>query len=109
MFDDPKTAIGVVNDGDGLAFGGRDFVIASLEVDGVVMVDSARRAQREMKIQKSRQGTGAERATFLREGFLPNLDWHLARAAVGSVILPGFSPFEEPHRPESNLELWREP
>jgi hypothetical protein len=47
MFEDPKTAIWMVQDGDGSAFGRSDLVIVSFKIDGVVIVDSADAAQRE--------------------------------------------------------------
>jgi len=42
----------MVQDGDCFAFGRSDLVVVCFKIDGVVIVDSADAAQREVKIQK---------------------------------------------------------
>jgi len=42
----------MMHDGDELPFGGRNFEIVTLEVDGVVVVDAPRGAQRKVEIQE---------------------------------------------------------
>ena len=42
----------MVDDGDELPSGGRDLVVLSLEVDGVVVIDAARGAQGEVEIEQ---------------------------------------------------------
>ena len=39
MVNDPKTPVWMVDDGDELAGGVRDFIILPLEVDGVIVID----------------------------------------------------------------------
>ena len=48
----PKLEVWMVDDGDELPSGGRDLVVLSLEVDGVVVIDAARGAQGEVEIEQ---------------------------------------------------------
>jgi len=77
----------MVNNGDGLAFGRGDLVAASLKIDGVVIVDSSRGSQREVEIEKSREGTGPEGAGLFQESLLPNGDRDEICAAVSGLVL----------------------
>ena len=51
MFEDPEPAAGMMDEGDGLAESGGDFVIVAVEVDGVVLVDAAGTAQGKVQIE----------------------------------------------------------
>jgi len=79
----------MVYDGDGLAFGWGDLVVASFKINGVVIVDSSRGAQREVKIEKSREGTGAEGACFFQKSQLPNGERNQIGAAAFCLVLAG--------------------
>ena len=48
----PKLEVWMVDDGDEFPSGGRDLVVLSLEVDGVVVIDAARGAQGEVGIEQ---------------------------------------------------------
>ena len=48
----PKLEIWMVGDGDELPSGGRDLVVLALEVDSVVVIDSARGSQGEVEIEQ---------------------------------------------------------
>lgn len=48
----PEFGVRMMHDGDELAFGGSNFEIATLEVDGVVVIDASRGAQRKVEIQE---------------------------------------------------------
>jgi len=77
----------MVYDGDGLAFGWGDLVAASFKIDGVVIVDSSRGSQREVEVEESREGAGAEGADVFPKSFLPNGDRDEIRAAVSGLVL----------------------
>ena len=77
----------MVYDGDGLAFGRGDLVAASFKIDGVVIVDSSRGSQREVKVKESREGAGPEGADIFQESFLPNGDRDEICAAVFGLVL----------------------
>ena len=79
----------MVYDGDGLAFGRGDLVGASFKIDGVVIVDSSRGTQREVKIKKSWEGTGPEGADIFQESLLPNDDGDEICAAGSGLVLAG--------------------
>lgn len=77
----------MVYDGNGLAFGRGDLVAAPFKIDGMVVVDSSRGSQREVKIEKSREGAAPEGVGFFQEGLLPNGDGHEIGAAVFGLVL----------------------
>lgn len=56
----------MVQEGDGLAEGGRDFVILPIEVDGVVVVNPAGGTEREVEVEQSGGGCGAEAAVAVK-------------------------------------------
>ena len=56
MFDDPEPELGVVDEGDGGFGSAGDFVIAALEIDGVVVVDAARLAKGKVEVEQRRGG-----------------------------------------------------
>ena len=89
MLADPKTAVGMVYDGDDLAFRRCDLVAAPFKIDGVVIVDSSRSSQREVEIEESRERTGSEGAGIFEESFLPNSDRNEIGAAVFGLVLAG--------------------
>ena len=49
-------------DGDSLTLGRGGLLAASFKIDGVVIVDSSRGSQREVKVEESREGAGLEGA-----------------------------------------------
>ena len=89
MLAHPKTAAGMVHDGDGLAFGRGDLVAATFKIDGVVVIDSSRGSQREVKVEKSREGAGPEGTCFFQKSLLPNRDRNEIGAAVFGLVLAG--------------------
>ena len=89
MLAHPKTAVWMVYDGDSLAFGRGDLVAATFKIDGVVVVDSSRGSQREVKVEKSRLGAGPEGADVFPVSLLPNRDRNEIGAAVFGLVLAG--------------------
>ena len=69
-------------EGDGLAEGGRDFVVLAVEVDGVVVVHAAGGAEREVEVEQGGGRCGAQ-AAFAGEGLgLPDLGRDRAEGSV---------------------------
>ena len=60
MLDDPEPSAGMMDEGDGLAESGGDFVVVAVEIDGVVVVD-ARREQRRERCRSSSAAGGVGR------------------------------------------------
>jgi len=89
MFEDPELVAGMMNEGDGLAQSGGDFVAVAVEVDGVVVVDAPRAAQGEVQVEQ-RGGRGGTDGAFaaLHLGF-PDFEGGLAEGAVDGAVLAG--------------------
>jgi hypothetical protein len=61
------------------------------KIDGVVIIDSADAAQREVKVQKGWQRTGTKGAGIFKKSLVPNMDRDLAGASVlGSILASDF-------------------
>jgi len=52
VFEDPEASVWVVENGDGFTIGGCDLVAESVEVDGVVIVDSSGAPEGEMEVEQ---------------------------------------------------------
>jgi len=63
----------MMHDGDELAFGGSNLEIAPLEVDGVVVIDASRGAQRKVEIQKRGRRAWAHRGVGRQLGVCEDL------------------------------------
>jgi hypothetical protein len=77
----------MVDDGDGLAGGLRDFIISSLKVDGVIVIDPAVGAEGEVQIEKAGRGRGAETGFVFRQRFFPHIQRDGASAALYGPVL----------------------
>ena len=79
----------MVQEGDGLAEGGSDFVILPIEVDGVVVVNPAGGTAREVEVEQSGGGGGAD-AAFAGAGLgVPDLAGDRGEGAVDGAVLAG--------------------
>lgn len=91
LVDDPKFAVWMVDDGDGVAGGLGDFIISPLKVDGVIVINPAFGAEREVEIEKAGSGRGAETGLVFLQRFFPHFEWDRASAALhGSVLTLDF-------------------
>ena len=72
MFDDPELELRVVDEGDGGFGRGCDLVIAALEINGVVVVDTALLAQGKVEVEQGLWGCGAEALGAGEQGVFPD-------------------------------------
>jgi len=76
-----------MHDGDELAFGGSNLEIAPLEVDGVVVIDASRGAQRKVEIQKRGRRAWAHRGVGRQLGVCEDLKGDFSGGAINFAIL----------------------
>ena len=79
----------MVDDGDELPSGGRDLVVLSLEVDGVVVIDAARGAQGEVEIEHGRGWAGPHVCALIKGLGLPDLGGNLGCGWTRGAVLAG--------------------
>jgi len=79
----------MVYDGHGPAFGRCDLVGAPFKIDGVVIVDSSRGSQREVKIEKGRGRAGPQGAAIFQKSLPPNSDRHEIGGSAFGLVLAG--------------------
>ena len=76
-----------MHDGDELAFGGSNLEIAPLEVDGVVVIDASRGAQRKVEIQERGRRAWAHGGVGRQLGVCEDLKGDISGGAVDFAIL----------------------
>ena len=89
MFDDPELALWMMHDGYGFPECARNLVIAALEVDGMVVVDAALRAQGKVEIQESGRRRGAHSGLIAQGLLLPEMERDRAYGTVGLLVEAG--------------------
>ena len=87
MFDDPELELRVVDGGDGGFGRGCDLVIAALEINGVVVVDTALLAQGKVEVEQGLGGGGAEALGAGEQGVFPDGEGDEAGAALAGAVL----------------------
>ena len=87
MFDDPELELRVVDEGDGGFGRGCDLVIAALEINGVVVVDTALLAQGKVEVEQGLWGCGAEALGAGEQGVFPDGEGDEAGAALAGAVL----------------------
>lgn len=79
----------MVYDGDRLARGGSDFIISTFKIDGLVVVDLARSAHREVQIEQAGHGCRSDSTIVFQQCLVPYFHRYLAGAALFGAVLAG--------------------
>ena len=87
MGDDPELAVGMADDGDGLAGRGADGPTPSEKVDLVIEVAATPEMKGQVEIQEAGVGTGAHGIASIAHGFCPSVVGGKARGAADGSIL----------------------
>ena len=88
LSDHPEVSEGMVDQGDGGSFGGRDVPALAEEIDLAVSVDASFQMQRQMEVQQGGRRTGTGGDAFIFQGFLPRCIGAEAGGAADGVVLP---------------------
>ena len=90
MGNDPEALAGMVDDGDGLAGGGRDGPSVAKEVQRVIGVEAALDVEGQMQVQQRHGGHGPQLRTLFLEGQFPGGVWGAAGGAADvMLVVPG--------------------
>ena len=90
MRDDPKSLVGMVNDGDGFSGGGGDGPGAAQEIERKIAVEPALDIEGQMQIQQRQCGGWAQARAFFFEGQIPGgVGSQAGGAADLMLVVPG--------------------
>src|ERR1043166_422617 len=85
----PELALGMIDEGHGVAQGGTDLPTAAEEVDLGVGVEAAAQVQSQMEVHQGWVGAGLEHAALFLVGFGAGLVWGEAGGAADGAVLGG--------------------
>jgi len=87
--DDPELALGMIDEGDGLAGGGCDGPTATEEINLVVVVYAATAVERQMEIEQAGVWTDLQDGALFALGFGGGVVGRQAGGAADSAVLAG--------------------
>jgi len=93
--DNPELAVGMVDDGDGVAEGGCDFPAAAWEVDLVIGVAAAAKMEGEVKIEEAHLRSGTHGIAVIGSGLCPSLVGGEAGGPAYGAVLTFDLPVED--------------